>query len=63
MNQADLIKFNDEEIEEICSALGNKNKNLKEHILFISKKTNTSSICVTLVKDGAVLLHKYTFYK
>lgn len=63
MNQADLIKFNDEEIEGVCSALGNKNKNLEEQILFISKKTNTSSICVTLGKDGAVLLHKDTFYK
>ena len=63
MNQADFIKFNDEEIDEICSALGNKNKNFEEQILFISKKTNTSSICVTLGKDGAVLLHEDKFYK
>ena len=62
MNQADFIKFNDEEIEEICNAFGSKKNNLEEQVLFISKKTNTSSICVTLGKDGALLLHKGSFY-
>ena len=41
MNLADFIKFNDEEIEEICSALGSTEESLEDQINFISNKTNT----------------------
>ena len=34
MSQSNFIKFNDEEIEEICNALGYKNNSLKEQVLF-----------------------------
>ena len=63
MNLADFIKFNDEEIEEICSALGSTEESLEGQINFISNKTNTRSICVTLGEEGAILLHQGNFYK
>jgi len=62
MSQSNFIKFNDEEIEEICVALGMKTKSLKEQIQFIANKTDTPTICVTLGKDGAVLFHEGVFY-
>ena len=61
MSQSNFIKFNDEEIEEICVALGKKTKSLKEQIQFIANKTDTPTICVTLGKDGAVLFHEGVF--
>ena len=63
MNYAKVIKFNDEEIQEISFALGFKKDNLEKQIQFISKETNTETICVTLGKEGAILLHKGTLYK
>ena len=63
MNLAKFIKFNDEEIQEISFALGFKNKNLENQIKFISERTNTKTICVTLGKDGAILLQNETFFK
>lgn len=62
MNKANLIKFNDEELFEICSALNFNSENLKENIEFISNKTNTKIICVTLGGKGAMLLSDGVFY-
>ena len=62
MSQSNFIKFNDEEIEEICNALGYKNNSLKEQVQFIANKTNAHTICVTLGKDGAILFHKGVFH-
>ncbi len=62
MFKADFIKFNDEELPEIALALGSGSNNLKENIMFISEKTNTKAICVTLGKDGALLLWNNQFY-
>ena len=62
MNKANLIKFNDEELFEICSALNFNSENLKENIEFISNKTNTKTICVTLGGKGAMLLSDGVFY-
>ncbi len=63
MNKADFIKFNDEEILEIASELGFKSDNLEENIRFISDKTKTNSICVTLGKRGSVLLWNGKMYQ
>ncbi|MFY1047188.1 carbohydrate kinase family protein [Chryseobacterium sp. GP-SGM7] len=63
MNKADFIKFNDEEILEIASGLGLKSDNLEENIQFISEKTHTKSICVTLGKHGSLLLWKGKMYQ
>jgi len=61
MDQADFIKFNDEEIVEISSALGAKDLSLESCILFIAEKTKTSRICVTLGADGAVIFQDNEF--
>lgn len=62
MDHADFIKFNDEELIEISNNLGAKSDSIEEQMLFISKVTNTKSICVTKGKHGAVLLWKDEFY-
>ncbi len=63
MNKADFIKFNDEEILEIAAELGFKSENLEENIRFVSEKTNTKSICVTLGKHGSLLLWEDEIYR
>lgn len=63
MNKADFIKFNDEEILEIASELGFKSDNLEDNMQFISEKTNTKSICVTLGKHGSLLLWNGKMYQ
>jgi fructokinase len=62
MNKADLIKFNDEELFEINKELRFISQDLKKNIEFISKKTNTKTICVTLGGEGAVLLKEGVYY-
>lgn len=63
MNKTDFIKFNDEEILEIAAKLGFKSDDLEENIRFISKRTNTNSICVTLGKHGSILLWEGKIYQ
>lgn len=63
MNKADFIKFNDEEISEISSELGFQSDNLEENIQFVSEKTSTKSICVTLGKHGSILLWDDRIYR
>lgn len=62
MNEANLIKFNDEEIFEVINMLKSKSHSLEEDILFIAKQTNTKSICVTKGSNGAILFFNNTFY-
>lgn len=62
MNHADFIKFNDEELLEISTELGSKFTTIEDNIEFISKHTNTHSLCVTKGKDGAVLLWNGKLY-
>jgi fructokinase len=63
MNAADFVKFNDEELYEICTHLGFDNKELEACIRFMSEQTGSDQICVTLGKDGALLYYNNTFYK
>lgn len=56
MSTADFIKFNDEEILEIAGELGFESDHIEENIRFISNRTDTTSICVTLGKHGSILL-------
>lgn len=63
MLSADFIKFNDEEILEIATALQSPFTSLEENIHFIAEQTHTKSICVTRGKDGAVLLWKGQLYE
>lgn len=62
MNEADFIKFNDDEIYEVAEALKSKSRSLEQNILFVAQQTNTKSICVTKGRHGAVLFFKDTFY-
>jgi len=62
MQKSDFIKLNDEEILKICQTMGTENQSPEDNIRFISKKTNTQRICVTLGEKGAVLFEKGKFY-
>lgn len=62
MKAADFVKLNDDELHEVCSYLGFKDKVLEVSIPFLAEQTDTSQLCVTLGKDGAVLFHHNKFY-
>ncbi len=62
MKRADFIKFNDEELIEIINMLGVEEATLEKQIMFIAKRTQTKSICVTLGEKGAVLYHNNKLY-
>jgi len=62
MKPADFVKFNDEELYEICEHLGFTENALEACIEFISQQTGTGQICVTLGADGAVLFYQNTYY-
>jgi fructokinase len=62
LNEADFLKFNDDELNEICEDLKSNKKSLEQNIKFIAEKTNTNTICVTLGSHGAVLYHNNKFY-
>lgn len=61
MERADFIKFNDDELYEVCQSLGSKYRSLEQNIHFISQNTNTKYICVTKGSHGAVLWYDGTF--
>lgn len=63
MDAADFIKFNDDELIEICSQYNFYSNTIESNIKFIANKTNTSNICVTLGGDGAILFMDNAFYK
>lgn len=63
MQKANFIKFNDDELFEICKELNFISNDLQKNIEFISKETNTEAICVTLGGDGAILFQGKKFYR
>ncbi|MCB4809256.1 carbohydrate kinase [Tamlana sp. 62-3] len=62
MNQADFIKFNDDEIFEIAKKLNSNAQSLEQIVRFIADKTNTKTICVTKGRHGAILFYNNVFY-
>ena len=62
MNAANFIKFNDDELKEISMSLGYQSASIEQTILFIAKKTNTTSIAVTLGSKGAILFYEERFF-
>ncbi|MBD0830581.1 carbohydrate kinase family protein [Aestuariibaculum sediminum] len=62
MNKADFIKFNDDELFEVCMFLDSKYKSLEQNLMFIAEQTNTKHICVTKGPHGAVLLYNNKLY-
>lgn len=63
MVEADFIKFNDDELLEICKYYNFESSNLEKNIKYIANKTNTQNICVTLGGDGAILYKSSSFFK
>lgn len=62
MQQADFIKFNDDELFEIAEMLGSPFKSLEQNIGFLKERSGAKGICVTKGKHGAVLLHRGKVY-
>lgn len=62
MKPADFVKFNNEELYEICSHLKFNDQSLEACIRFISEQTGTDQICITQGADGAVLFQDSAFY-
>ncbi len=62
MEAADFVKFNDDELYEICAYLEFMDRELEACIRFLAEQTGTEQICVTLGKDGAILLYNNVFY-
>ncbi|MFH6951019.1 carbohydrate kinase family protein [Flavobacterium sp. FlaQc-51] len=56
MLSADFIKFNDEELLEITTALDSPFTNLEDNMNFIAKRTKVTAMCVTRGKHGALLM-------
>jgi fructokinase len=63
MKKADFIKLNDEELKEICEFVNIRNGSIKEQLLELSKRTQSKHICVTLGKNGALLLTDNQLFK
>lgn len=62
MMKADFIKFNDDELYEVCDVMGSGTNSLEKNLKYIAEKTNTKHVCVTKGKDGAVLWYDDNFY-
>ncbi|MEN9336128.1 MAG: Fructokinase [Bacteroidota bacterium] len=62
MIQADFLKLNDDELYEVCEALGSGHSTLEHHIQFLANYTEVNSICVTLGAEGAVFYTQNKFY-
>ncbi|MCM4156433.1 carbohydrate kinase [Gramella sp. AN32] len=62
IQQADFIKFNEEELLEISGLLGSNDILIEKNIKFIHKITNVQTICVTRGGAGAVLFHNNQLY-
>lgn len=56
MNQADFIKFNDDELFEIAEMIGSPYNSIEQNLQYLYEETNTPTICITKGRHGAVLL-------
>ena len=57
MKRSDMLKFNDQELLFVADSMNSPFSSIKEHVKFISEKTNTGIICVTMGSKGASLYH------
>jgi fructokinase len=62
MQRANLVKFNDEELELIAKNLNSGHTSIEDNVKFIVQKFDLSHICVTRGGDGAVLWIDGQFY-
>ncbi|WP_299551703.1 carbohydrate kinase [Seonamhaeicola sp.] len=62
MFNADLIKFSDEEFDEITSLYKSTYNSTELNVQYISQITKTKSICITMGAKGALLFYDAKFY-
>ncbi|MBT8277703.1 MAG: carbohydrate kinase [Bacteroidia bacterium] len=62
MKEANFIKFNEDELLEICEYYGSEYTSIEDNICYISEQTNTDHICVTLGGEGAILYYNNNFF-
>ena len=62
IESADFVKFNEEELLEICEHLEFRDPSIEARIRFISGRSGADQICVTRGKDGAILFYENAFY-
>jgi len=62
MQIADFIKMNDEEMEEICDALGCQETDQESQVKWLVQTTDTNTICITKGGDGALLYFENVYY-
>lgn len=62
INSANFVKFNNEELLEIATAMGSAYTTIEDNMAFMAQKTNTKGICVTKGSQGAVLLWNDNLY-
>ena len=63
INEANLLKCNEEELLSLSKSYGCKKNGLRERITFLSDKTETTSICVSRGENGAILYENGGFYE
>lgn len=63
MQVADMVKINDEELEEICKFLNIGSKSIENRIKNLSGLTHTPHVCVTLGAHGAIYFTDGEFFK
>lgn len=63
MNLADLIKLNDEELEDVTKFMGITANSIEDQIIELAAITGTDQICITLGANGAILFMNSTFYR
>jgi fructokinase len=62
LRMAEVIKMNDNELEEICSYLKFDMNSLKDGLIFLSEFAGVNTLCVTRGSEGAILLHNDNIY-
>jgi fructokinase len=63
MEIADMIKLNDEELDEMVKFLRIGSKSIEDQIKNLSELTHTQHICVTLGAKGAICFTHGEFFK
>lgn len=62
MEQADMIKLNDQELSEVCRFLEWSDQSIEQQITALAKLFKSSYVCITLGSKGAILYDKDKFY-
>jgi len=62
IQKSDLVKLNDEELVLLVNELGLNSLDLNESVLFLNKKLNVKTICVTRGEKGALLFANGEFF-